>query len=532
MQYSHIRLISLILLLPSLIFSAPVAGKVGLALNECERQKKKDSKWSPLGVGAHVYQTDRLRTGRESELVIRLLDGSAIRMAEFTYVEMSQILVPKGDGTFDTRIKVDSGVVNFAVKKQKKNSTFKFKTSGTHTASIRGTEGFVGSYNNVFAASLVNGKLEVEDGDTPVLAIGAGETIFGTDSLVSMKLASSGDPKFAKRLSMIMQSGKDMGEMLKDVKAADEAVQQEKKKAAVDNLPENGFTLNTDNAVEVCNEGLALDGVYRTSDPNAKLVVKMGKHEVSENLATIADGQSHPFAYNVAVSDENGLWKEAEAELVFVSGKVKDSKKVSLKVNPACRGVNRIAPQVRIASYDSTSCKVQVVMNGMQDDVGILAQSIDGTSVSEEAISKNGLSRFKLSSGIHEYEYVLKDQAGNVGSAKKKMGCYPVRRFNVEVFGGPREELIVPPPPYGLADRISKMLEFRIRTPENDPQFLYKVTVKQNGKVILQETLTQIQTLDYQIPVELVRGARNKFDIEVIHKSGFRSVAVKKFEVR
>ena len=169
--------------------------------------------------------------------------------------------------------------------------------------------------------------------------------------------------------------------MLKDVKAADEAVQQEKKKAAVDNLPENGFTLNTDNAVEVCNEGLALDGVYRTSDPNAKLVVKMGKHEVSENLATIADGQSHPFAYNVAVSDENGLWKETEAELVFVSGKVKDSKKVSLKVNPACRGVNRIAPQVRIASYDSTSCKVQVVMNGMQDDVGILAQSIDGTNL-------------------------------------------------------------------------------------------------------------------------------------------------------
>ena len=45
--------------------------------------------------------------------------------------------------------------------------------------------------------------------------------------------------------------------------------------------------------------------------------------------------------------------------------------------------------------------------------------------------------------------------------------------------------------------------------------------MRQNGKVILQERLSQIQNLDYQIPVELNRGVRNRFDIEVIHKSGF-----------
>jgi hypothetical protein len=77
-----------------------------------------------------------------------------------------------------------------------------------------------------------------------------------------------------------------------------------------------------------------------------------------------------------------------------------------------------------------------------------------------------------------------------------------------------------------------KTLQFKLRSPENDPVFLYKVTIKRNGKVILQETLGQIQSLDYQVPQELMRGARNKFEIEVIHKSGFVARAEKVFEVQ
>ena len=74
-------------------------------------------------------------------------------------------------------------------------------------------------------------------------------------------------------------------------------------------------------------------------------------------------------------------------------------------------------------------------------------------------------------------------------------------------------------------------MQFQIRVPENDPIVLNKVVVRQNGKVILQERLSQIQNLDYQIPVELKRNHKNRFDIEVIHKSGYAVKAIKVYEV-
>ena len=530
MKASPFCLFPVLFLIPSLAFSAPVAGKVRAALGECERQKAKQVKWSPLVVGASIFQTDRLRTGAESEIIFGLPDGSTVSIAENAEVEIERLLEPDGKGSFDTRLNVEDGFVKFAIKKQKKQSKFRFKT-GTHTASIRGTEGFVGGGENFFA-SLSTGKLEVQAGEEgPASAIGAGETIFGKDSLVTLKLASSGNPKFANRLLQIMKSGKSLDEIVKDVKAADVSVQEEIKKNAVESLPENGFTLETGDVVEVCDGGLVVSGNYRTSDPNAKLVVKMGKSYVSENLVAVADGAQHAFVHNVPVNDVNGLWTETVAVVQFTSGKIRDSKNIAVNVNAACPGVNQIAPQLQLVSYDSVACRAQVSVGGMQGDAGALSMAVDGTPASEVAVTKNMQQAFKLTSGVHEYEFAAKDQAGKEAVVKKMMGCFPVQRFNVDVFGGSREKLLVPPPPMGIQDRIAKTLQFKIRSPENDPQFLYRVTVKQNGKVILQETLSQIQTLDYEVPVELVRDGRNKFDIEVIHKSGFKVKANKQFEV-
>ena len=74
-------------------------------------------------------------------------------------------------------------------------------------------------------------------------------------------------------------------------------------------------------------------------------------------------------------------------------------------------------------------------------------------------------------------------------------------------------------------------MQFQIRIPENDPSFLNRVLVRQDGAVVLKETLSQIQNLDYQIPVELKRGHKNRFNIEVIHKSGYVVKATKVYGV-
>jgi hypothetical protein len=138
--------------------------------------------------------------------------------------------------------------------------------------------------------------------------------------------------------------------------------------------------------------------------------------------------------------------------------------------------------------------------------------------------------RVNLRSGVHEYEFVVENDSGR-NSVKKTLGCYPMKPFSVKVFGKKTETIQIPPAPPGVDDVIMQTLQFQIRLPEYDPSLLNKVTVRQDGKVILQERLSQIQNLDYQIPVELKRGHKNRFDIEVVHKSGFAVKTTKFYKV-
>ena len=189
-------------------------------------------------------------------------------------------------------------------------------------------------------------------------------------------------------------------------------------------------------------------------------------------------------------------------------------------------------PQIKYSSYDSLRCIADVSVSGMQKgSKAKLSAVMDGTPISEVEVKRDAAKRITLRGGIHEYEFVVANDAGS-NSVKKTLGCYPKKPFSVKVFGSSNVQLPIPPAPPEVADVITQTLQFQIRVPENDPIVLNKVTVKQNGKVILQERLSQIQNLDYQIPVELKRGFKNRFDIEVIHKSGYTVKAQKIYEVK
>lgn len=426
-----VRLAAVLLFLPALTFSAPAAGKVHYALGAVDRKKISQDMWKPLATGKPIYQSDSVRTGEESTAIFRLNDGSTISIAENTEVNMAQLLVPNGEGGYETQIDIRKGNVNFAVKKQKQKSNFRFRT-GTATASIRGTEGFVGTGDGgMFFAGLKTGKLEIA-GAKQNVSIGKGETVLGGDSLVSLKLESSGDARFAKKLRKIL-SKKDasLDKVVADVKAADSLFQEEIK---------------------------------------------------SDTLQTSAD--------------------------------------------------NGEMPLVAFAAYDSVRCTADLSIGGMKNDKGTLTVTAGGSNFLQEDISKNQQKKIELKDGKYEYVAVLKDQSGNKSESAMTMGCYPVKRFNIDIMGPAREVLPVPPPPKDYVDRIAATLEFKIKAPGNSPEGLYKVTVKQNGKVILDESLSQIQNLDYQIPVELSRSIVNRFNIEAVHKSGFKAKAQKTYEVR
>lgn len=188
-------------------------------------------------------------------------------------------------------------------------------------------------------------------------------------------------------------------------------------------------------------------------------------------------------------------------------------------------------PQINYTSYDSLRCVANVAVSNIQKGSEVsLATFMDGSSISEVTMKRNMPKHVRLRSGVHEYEFVVENKAGR-NSVKKTLGCYPKKPFTVKVFGDKVVHVQIPPAPPKSDDAIIQTLQFQIRLPENDPSLLNKVTIRQNGKVILQERLSQIQNLDYQIPVELQRGRRNTFVIDVVHKSGYVFRTVKIYEV-
>ncbi|MCF0225013.1 MAG: FecR domain-containing protein [Fibrobacter sp.] len=532
---SLFRGIAVLAFLPALAFSAPAAGKVRSAIGEVERQKIRQDQWVALRVGANIYQSDKVRTGNASELIFALPEGSSITITENSEVEMSNLLEPNGQGGVETHFEIKKGHINFAVRKlQDKKSKFTFST-GTATASIRGTEGYIGG-EGAFFAGLKTGKLDITPkGSDKLLSVVAGETMLGRDSMVVLKLPSSGDARFAKRLSSILaDESKSLDVIVAEVQKADSLFQEELKaqsQAAAGALPENGFVLTTNSPFEVCEQGLVVEGSYRTNDTNATLIVSMGKSYQSNNLIKLADGSGHSFMQKIPVSDENGLWTADKATITFAGGGVSDTKTLDVTVHKVCSDVNHRAPSLTLSSYDSLRCSANISVGGMQNDAGILSVEVDGAPISEDAITRNAQKRIKLKAGSHEYVLKAEDQAGNRTEVSRTMGCYPRKPFNVDVTGPAREVLGRPHGSPNAVDRIVENLQFRIKIPENNPEFLYKVIVKQNGKIILQETLSQIQGLDYLVPVELTRGGANRLDIEVIHKSGYRSKAKKIYEV-
>ena len=204
----------------------------------------------------------------------------------------------------------------------------------------------------------------------------------------------------------------------------------------------------------------------------------------------------------------------------------------TIKVAESQRDTNTLTvPHINYYSYDSLRCVANVSLKDVQKNVETRVITVmDGTPISEINVKNSSSKRLKLQNGVHEYEFVVENTAGR-NSVKKTLGCYPLKPFSVKVFGPSFVTLHIPPSPPGVEDVITQTLQFQIRIPENDPSFLNRVLVRQNGAVVLKETLSQIQNLDYQIPVELKRGHKNRFNIEVIHKSGYVVKATKVYGV-
>lgn len=175
-------------------------GKVRYTLGEVTVQKKAKNNWNPLRIGLKVREKDLIRTLVESEAGIALSDGSSITIEENTTILFENAVNKQSKNT--QTVEIRTGRVFFDVQKQKEGNQFQFKT-GTATAAIRGTNGFIEGSDTGTIVSLETGKMLVTDSSGQSLEVNAGETLIQEKGKPMRKFRTSnaGTKGLAKEIS-------------------------------------------------------------------------------------------------------------------------------------------------------------------------------------------------------------------------------------------------------------------------------------------------------------------------------------------
>lgn len=175
-------------------------GKVRYILGEVTVQKKAKNNWNPMRIGLKVREKDLIRTLVESEAGIALSDGSSITIEENTTISFENAVSKQNEST--KTLEIQSGRVFFDVQKQKKGDQFQFKT-GTATAAIRGTNGFIEGSPSGTIVSLETGKMVVTDSSGQILEVNAGETLVQEKGkpMHKFKTPLAGTKSLAKEIS-------------------------------------------------------------------------------------------------------------------------------------------------------------------------------------------------------------------------------------------------------------------------------------------------------------------------------------------
>ena len=291
------------------------------------------------------------------------------------------------------------------------------------------------------------------------------------------------------------------------------------------------FQLTTQSPVKVCKTGaVTMEGTFDTTAANAALFVKLGNY-TSPNLVPLSQGSK--FSHTIAVSDRIGNWEEKKAYAEFHTAEGIQTASIDLEVDKSCAKVNQEVPIVHFQRYDSTRCEASISVSNIKGDVVLLSTFIDGALSKETSLNKDIFTTFKLKAGSHKYTFKATDRAGNKGEVVKTLGCFPKVNTNLSIQGGNYELVRAPLPVKGAKSGISRNVKFKIaNVPQQDPEQIKRITIKQNGKNVVQLQNKQITDLNFDIPVELARDKKTIIKIEVVMKNGRILNASKTYEVR
>ena len=302
-------------------------------------------------------------------------------------------------------------------------------------------------------------------------------------------------------------------------------------KDSASQMTATSFQVTTPSPLKICETGAAtIEGEFDPKDSTATLFVKLGTH-TSPNLVPLsANGK---WTYTITISDQKGNWNEKFATVEFNGATGKTTVKVDLEIDKSCEAINLDKPALIFQRSDSIRCEASVSLSNIKDDIVILSTEMDHTPLKELYFDKNSYSTIKLRSGLHDYTWIARDQAGNKTEIRKKLGCYPTNNSAyIYIQKGNKERLRVPPPPNGISRVFEREMYFSIRGIDNDVSRIKSVLVTSKNKKIYEENSPSIQDFNFSVRVNLEYGQKTEINIKVVLKNGMILNATKTYEVR
>ena len=158
----------LLLFATDLLLAAPDAVVEGIQL---PAWVTRDGKRQPLAIGTELQNSDEVSTGGNSRLLLRLGDGSVVKLGENGRLQLSDLVQKRKQGFLAATLKVLEGAFRFttdvALKARgSRDITVQFPTI---TAGIRGTDIWGKNLGDKEVVVLIEGKITVtRTGDQPV----------------------------------------------------------------------------------------------------------------------------------------------------------------------------------------------------------------------------------------------------------------------------------------------------------------------------------------------------------------------------
>jgi cell division septation protein DedD len=131
----------------------------------------RDGKRQPLVIGSELRSNDEVATGGNSRLLLRLADGSAVKLGENGRLQLSDVVQRRKENFLGATLRVLEGAFRFTTDAALKSRTSRdiVVQFPTITAGIRGTDIWGKNLGDKEVVVLIEGKISVtRSGDQPV----------------------------------------------------------------------------------------------------------------------------------------------------------------------------------------------------------------------------------------------------------------------------------------------------------------------------------------------------------------------------